>query len=474
MPSRLNDLPCDASTQRFSSAASLQRPIGALDCRLRPEAAAAASCAGWRRIVLAGMSLTLSACATANTERQDRPLLAAQTALRAEREIESTAHELRSDKQPLLGGDTLSALEASERQYQAIVAAGGWPTLQIGKSFRPGDGDERTQVLAQRLAISMDLPVRTGNRVYAADVTAGLQRFQKRHGLRPTGIADAATVDALNVKAESRLAQLRANIVRMRDYSTALVAAKRYVLVNIPAFQLEAVEADQVAQRHRVIVGRQDRQTPGVKALVRTINFFPFWHVPDSVARSDLVPRVQQDPGFLKREHIRVLEDWQRAERSSDGIDWRSPAAAQLKFRQDPGPWNALGFVRLDMPNEHSVYMHDTPMKDLFAHQQRAFTAGCVRVEGVFDLVSWVLRDVPGWDRAAIDRALANGQSIDVALAKPVPVLFAYLTAWASPDGRIDFRSDIYGRDGAIDGHVAQYSANARTAGVHAQLVMSP
>ena len=346
--------------------------------------------------------------------------------------------------------------------------------FQIGKSFRPGDGDERTQVLAQRLAISMDLPVKAGNRVNSADVAAGLQHFQTRHGLRPTGIADPATVDALNVRAESRLAQLRANIVRMRDYSTALAPAKRYVLVNIPGFQLEAVEADQVAQRHRVIVGRHDRQTPGVKALIRTINFFPFWHVPDSVARSDLVPRVQKDPGFLRREHIRVLKDWQREELSSDEIDWRSPAASQLKFRQDPGPWNALGFVRLDMPNEHSVYMHDTPMKDLFSHQQRAFTAGCIRVEGVFDLVSWVLRDVQGWDQAAIDKVLANGQSIDVALAKPVPVLFAYITTWSGPDGRIDFRSDIYGRDGAIDGHVARHPANPKTAGAQAQLVMSP
>ena len=205
-----------------------------------------------------------------------------------------------------------------------------------------------------------------------------MRRFQRRNGLRPTGRIERSTYPALNMTVDERLAQLRINLGRIRELM-ATPTEERYVLVNVPAFQLEAVESYEVQQRHRVIVGRTERQSPSVKATIRALNFFPYWRVPDSVAHLDLIPRLKKEPDYLQKEKIRVLTGRQR-ELDPQTVDWNSPDAQKLKFRQDPGPQNALGLVRIDMPNAHNVYMHDTPMKPLFKQRSRAFSAGCVRV----------------------------------------------------------------------------------------------
>jgi murein L,D-transpeptidase YcbB/YkuD len=171
--------------------------------------------------------------------------------------------------------------------------------------------------------------------------------------------------------------------------------------------------------------------------------------VPDSVAKLDLIPRLIQEPDYLQKELIRAFDGWGGPELDPYSIDWRQADATRIKFRQDPGPQNALGLVRIDMPNEHIVYMHDTPMKSLFNQTGRAFSAGCVRVQGVFELVEWIARYEPGWERPGrVQEVIAAGQALDVKLAKPIPVFFTYITAWAEADGRAEFRPDIYGRDG--------------------------
>jgi murein L,D-transpeptidase YcbB/YkuD len=185
--------------------------------------------------------------------------------------------------------------------------------------------------------------------------------------------------------------------------------------------------------------------------------------VPESIARLDLIPRMKKEPDYLQKEHIRVLKNFKGEEIPIETIDWDAPETQNYKFQQDPGPWNALGLVRIDMPNEHNVYMHDTPMKQLFAQRGRAFSAGCVRVEGVFDLVAWLLRDLPGYDRAQIDVILNEGNPLDIPLPAPVPVHFVYTTAWAEPGGLIQFRPDLYGRDGTQE-LVASYTGEAAPA----------
>ena len=174
----------------------------------------------------------------------------------------------------------------------------------------------------------------------------------------------------------------------------------RYILVNVAAFQLEAVERHQVELRHRVIAGKPERQTPTVRATIKALNFFPYWRVPESVAHLDLIPRLVKEPEYLRKEQIRVLTGSYNGPEIDPGQHRLAPGGrAKLRFRQDPGPQNALGLVRLDMPNEHGVYMHDTPMKPLFDQRGRAFSAGCVRVQDVFTLAEWVARYEPGWEQ---------------------------------------------------------------------------
>ena len=365
--------------------------------------------------------------------------------------------DLRPNNIPFRSDIMIDALEGAMQRYQRIVASGGWPTIPGGRIIRPEDDDERMPVLRQRLMISGELPRQQADGFgfgYSDDLEGAVRRFQLSHGLRVTGRVDKPTLQALNVTAEARLAQLRANLARLRELMAQRIE-DRYVLVNVPAFQLEAVEHHQVEQRHRVIAGKPERQTPSVRATIRALNFFPYWRVPESVATLDLIPRLTKEPDYLQKEQIRVFTgSYNGPEVDPIAINWRQADAAKLRFRQDPGPQNALGLVRLDMPNEHGVYMHDTPMKQLFNQRGRAFSAGCVRVQDVFTLAEWVARYEPGWEQPGrAQEILAAGNAFDLTLTRPVPVYFTYITAWAEPDGSVQFRPDIYGRDGTREIH---------------------
>lgn len=367
------------------------------------------------------------------------------------RDDQAALGDLRTDPTPLRSDAMLGALDDAMARYQKIAASGGWHQIPGSRMMRPGDDDERIPLVRRRLMMTGDLRRDQSYQSYAFDgeLEAAVRRFQDRHGLRASGRVDRPTLQALNVPAQARLAQLRLNQQRIRDLIGQRME-ERYILVNVPGFQLEAVERHNVEQRHRVIAGKPERQTPSVKAQVRALNFFPYWRVPDSVAALDLIPRLQKEPEYLAKEQIRVLTgSFNGPEINSNNIDWRQADATRIKFRQDPGPQNALGLVRLDMPNEHGVYMHDTPMKKLFDQRGRAFSAGCVRVQDVFGLAAWIARDEPsGVDRQRIEDILAGGTAVDIQLTRPVPVYFTYVTAWAEPDGRVEFRPDIYGRDG--------------------------
>jgi len=375
------------------------------------------------------------------------------------RRVREPLNDLRPDPTPFRSDEMIDAMEAAIDRYQRLVNAGGWPKVPKGRMMRSGESDDRVPILRKRLRMSGDL--RSGNSGYYDSYTfdeqlaAGVRRFQLRHGLRPTGRVERSTYPALNVTAQERLAQLRLNLGRIHDLMKNGVE-DRYILVNVPAFQLEAVERYEVRQRHRTIVGRTERETPSITATIRGLNFFPYWRVPDSVANFDIIPRLAKEPDYLSKEKIRVLNGVDGPEVDPYSVVWGSPDASRLKFRQDPGTQNALGLVRIDMPNKDIVYMHDTPMKSLFGQRSRGFSAGCVRVEDVFKLVEWIARYEPGWDQPGqVERVIEAGQPLDVKLTRPIPVYFAYITAWAERDGEVVFRPDIYGRDGNV-GMVAE------------------
>ena len=384
------------------------------------------------------------------------------TADRPERKPE-VLNDLRLDKTPWRSDVMLDAIGGAIERFEKIAASGGWPVVPPGKMMRAGDDDDRVPILRKRLRISGDLPAKGqyyDSETFDAELEAAVKRFQQRHGLRPTGRIEQSVYPVLNVTAAQRLDQLKLNSDRLRALMSGGIE-DRYVLVNVPAFQLEAVERHEVQLRHRVIVGRPERQTPDVRAMIKAVNFYPFWRVPDSVAMLDLVPRLQKEPQYLENEGIRVFNGVNGPEVDRSSIDWYSPAVATYKFKQDPGDKNALGLLRLDMANEHGVYMHDTPMKPLFDQRSRPFSAGCVRVQDVFQLAEWIARYEPGWEQPGVVRStLDAGQALDLNLTRPVPVYFAYVTAWAEPDsGRVEFRPDIYGRDGAAARGLAENDA---------------
>jgi murein L,D-transpeptidase YcbB/YkuD len=219
------------------------------------------------------------------------------------------------------------------------------------------------------------------------------------------------------------------------------------VVVNLPAAFAEAVVGDKVVRRHVVQVGRPDRPSPQLTTFITTVNLNPTWTVPLGILKKDVIPKMRKDPGYAARMHMRVL-DGAGNEVDPRAIDWNSDRAPNFTIRQDSGTWNALGSVRIDMPNPHAVYMHDTNHREFFSEDYRFQSSGCTRVENPRDLAAWVLEETPGWSRREIDAGIAKGQKIDIKVSRKIPVAWVYLTGWATRDGTIHFRDDIYGHDG--------------------------
>ncbi len=359
---------------------------------------------------------------------------------------------------PFVSEASVAALQQAIQHYRQIVGLGGWPVTAEKVTLRPGDTGSEVATIRQHLIIEGDLTGSGGNPIFDQEFLEGLARFQIRNGLRVSGFVDSRTLTALNVTAPERLKQLESNLARIQGMMS-INKAPRYVLVNVPAFVAQAVQNDTLALESNIVAGKPARATPQVSAKIVEVNFFPTWSVPEIVAQQDLIPKIRKDPGYFSEEHFSVMTDWKSPPLDPAMVDWNSPQVESYKFRQDPGPFNALGVVRINMPNKYSVYMHDTPLKQLFSQSARAFSSGCVRVEKVLELVAWLLSDQKGWTLEKVQAQVDSGHKIDVKLAKPVPVHFVYLTAFASANGVAQFRPDIYGRDAGQGGPDDQQDA---------------
>ena len=363
-----------------------------------------------------------------------------------------TVHErvvARNDKRPSFHPDSLASINEAAQKYLAIANAGGWPILPAGLALKPGSEGEHVVTLRQRLAAEGDLAAGdTTNPVFDAPLAVAVKRFQARHGQSQNALVQGVTLASLRVPARDRFTQLNESARRLAIRNFAF--GHRYVVVNIPSASVEAIENGIVEKRFIAVVGKKDRASPEVETRITNVNLNPTWTVPVSIIKKDIIPKMQKDPSYLTKAKIRIFGSGGN-EVAPTAIDWRTERAVAFTLRQDSGTANALGQIRIDMPNRESVYMHDTPSKRLFLSDDRFNSSGCVRVENVRDFALWILEGTKGWDRPAIDAAIATTQRKDIRPKEPIPVIWTYLTGYVTPDGVVHFRQDIYGLDsGAV------------------------
>ncbi|MCJ8053583.1 L,D-transpeptidase family protein [Shinella curvata] len=350
---------------------------------------------------------------------------------------------------PVLGPGSIPNIQQAISDYQQIVSAGGWPQVGASQKLQIGVVDPAVQTLRQRLTISGDLPRAAGmSNSFDSYVDGAVKRFQARHGLPQDGVLGEYTLKAMNVPATTRLSQLNTNMVRLQTMSGDL--GQRYVMVNIPAAYIEAVEGSRVALRHVAVVGRMSRPTHILNSKIYEVILNPYWTAPRSIVEKDIVPLMRKDPTYLARNNIRLI-DGKGQEVAPETVDWNAEKAPNLMFRQDPGKINAMSSTKINFHNPNNEYMHDTPQQGLFNKLMRFESSGCVRVQNVRDLTTWLLRDTPGWSREQIEKVINTRVSSPIKLAVEVPVYFVYISAWSARDRVVQFRDDIYQMDGATE-----------------------
>lgn len=353
---------------------------------------------------------------------------------------------------PTLSPANLGHMKAAIKRYADMVARGGWDKLPLVE-LRVGKTHPAVVALRQRLRAEGDLGADGGYpEIFDSYVEKAVKIAQARNGLAPTGTVDKATIMALNVPASARLRQLRTNLTRIE--SLAAPTKGRYVVVNIPAAQIEAVENDQMVSRHAGVVGKVDRQTPILQSYIHEINFNKEWILPPTVIKEDLVPKARNGAkGYevFTKYGIDVYTDYGAYAKGRKldpaTVNWSTPAANNLFFAQKPGDDNPLGFIKINFHNPYSVYMHDTPSKSIFARNVRAESSGCVRIQNIPQLAAWLLKD-DGWDLSRVTAMKQSGESVSPQVKGRVKLYFAYVTSWATPDGQAHFRRDLYNRDG--------------------------
>jgi len=380
--------------------------------------------------------------------------------LRARRSsVDSTLRaELRREGFP----DMLESLRPRQKEYRELVETledyrellrkGGWPSVPAGRSLGPGARGERVAALRQRLRATEELDApEDAEPVYDEQVAEAVARFQLRHGLEADSSVGRATLSALNVPVETRILQIQVNLDRYRWLPAEF--EERYLLVNIPDFRLRAYDDGREVFEQRVIVGEEYRNaTPVFADSMTYLVFRPEWNVPSSILVNEMLPKLREDVYDLAAHGFEVVDtQGDSLVRDPSSIDWEDVDSAELRYRvrQRPGETNSLGLVKFMFPNRFNIYLHDTPVRELFDQPVRTLSHGCVRVEDPVQLADFVLEGQEGWDEGKIRQAMENSKATRgrmVPLERPVPVYLLYLTAFVR-DGELHFRNDPYGKD---------------------------
>lgn len=335
--------------------------------------------------------------------------------------------------------------------YNAVLQRGGWPKVNGGGLLKPGQTASWVPTLRARLIASGDYQGGLRDETYYdAELVHAIKTFQMRSNLEPDGIVGPITLRKLNLSAQDRVNQIKVNLERWRWLPEDM--GHRHIRVNIADYRLEAHEGANVTEIFDVVVGRTYRQTPIFSGSMSYLVLNPWWEVPPKLARQDLLPKFQKDPGIFREMGYHILDaQGQRVDPYS--VDWKAltPAKFPYRVRQEPGEKNALGRVKFMFPNQHAVYLHDTPSRDLFGKVRRDFSSGCIRVSDPLDLAAWVLRGTPQWSEARLMEVAGSGRETVVNMKDRIPVHLLYWTVVVNDEtGDIRFIEDIYERDARV------------------------
>lgn len=342
-------------------------------------------------------------------------------------------------------------LRSALKRYRELKAKGGWPQLpRLGKKWEPGAQGPHIEVLRKRLQASGELEAGdvANPEFFDAKLKKALMRFQRQNGLNEDGIVGPNTWRALNRTVDERIRQIKVNMERYRWMPRDF--AERYVFVNIPEYQVRFIEKGRTKFTMRSIVGKRNWRTPVFSDELEFIVINPRWNVPPKIAKEEMIPKARKDPSYFARAHFNIYkkENGRRVKVDPMEVDWSQAEASDFFFSQRAGGGNSLGRLKFMFPNQHSIYLHDTPSKYLFERDRRAYSHGCVRIEKPLDFAELVLEGSdPKWDQARIKQAIQSGQRQKVRLPKTIPILIYYLTAWVEADGSLQFRDDVYGYD---------------------------
>ena len=356
----------------------------------------------------------------------------------------------------------LAALRPTDNYYRALIkaladyraraTAGEWPKVATGPTLKPGMDDARITQLRARLTASGEWAAdkSDGDVTHFDDrLVAAVRGLQGRQGLEIDGAVGRGTLAALNVTVAERIAQLRVNLERIRWVFRDV--EDEAISVNIAAFEAVYIDHGKRRWSGRVIVGKPFRQTPIFKDRLSYVELNPSWTVPPTILREDILPKLRQNPDYLKTKKLKLI-DFDGRPIDASALDWRKIKGAGFPYflRQEAGPDNPLGRVAFMFPNVHSVYLHDTPTRGLFSLAERAFSSGCIRIENPLALAQAVLKDDTHWNQQALQNAIAGGVNQHINLPRKISIMLLYLTAFPGEDGEVQFRRDVYARDAAV------------------------
>jgi L,D-transpeptidase YcbB len=337
------------------------------------------------------------------------------------------------------------ALKTELGKYYNIAKAGGWPTISAAaKTLKPNTASPAIAVLKKRLTITGDMPAGDTSQAFTDTLLTGIKNFQQRFGYTPDGKLTDGLIKDMNVPVQQRIQQLVINLERMRWMPVEPVG--NLILVNIPEFVLHVYEGKKKAFDMNVVVGKEGHNTTMFNGDLNQVVFSPYWNVPPSIVKNEILPKLASNPGYLESQNMEQV-----------GTEGGLP-----KIRQRPGPDNALGRVKFLFPNSFNIYFHDTNAKGIFSKDKRAYSHGCIRLEEPEKMANYLLRNEPGWDAGKVDEYLNSSTEKYVKLKNAVPVVITYYTAWVDDRGQLNFRDDIYNHDRELA--VKMFSGNQQVA----------